>query len=50
MGRTVWCGRVLEAGWRHWGIVLPTAAIGKLNLRCFAHKYAQLGVEVRVGH
>lgn len=47
---TVWCGRVLEAGWRYWGIVLPTAAIGKLNMRRFAHKYAQLGVEVRVGH
>jgi hypothetical protein len=29
---TVWLPRVLRAGFKFWAIVLPKAAIGKLNM------------------
>jgi len=47
-GVNVWFPRARASGFRHWGIVMPVAAIGKLNSNRFAHEYAQQGVEVRV--
>ncbi len=44
---TVWKARVIKAGFRYWAIVLPAAAIGKLNMRRYAEMYKKLGVEVR---
>lgn len=43
-----WCPRVIKAGFRFWSIVLPTAAIGKLNMRRFAAEYRGRGVTVNV--
>lgn len=43
---TVWFPRAVRAGFKYWGIVLPKAAIGKLNMRRFATQYAEFGVDV----
>jgi hypothetical protein len=42
--RTVWFPRVKGAGWKHWAIVKPAAAIGALNLNRFLAMYAELGI------
>jgi hypothetical protein len=44
--RQVWLPRVLRQGFKYWAIVLPTAAIGKLNMRRFAAEYSKLGLVV----
>jgi hypothetical protein len=43
-----WAPRVIRAGFTYWGIVLPGAAIGKLNMQRFAKEYRQRGVTVHV--
>jgi hypothetical protein len=45
---TVWAPRVLKAGFMFWCIVLPTAAIGKLNMRRFAGEYRKRGLTANV--
>jgi len=47
-GERVWFPRVRAHGFQYWGIVMPTAAIGKLNMNRFANGMAQQGVEVQV--
>ena len=47
-GETVWFPRVRAQGFKYWGIVMPTAAIGKLNINRFAQGIAEKGVEVQV--
>jgi hypothetical protein len=47
-GETIWAPRVIKAGFSHWAIVLPTAAIGKLNMQRFAAEYRRRGVTVNV--
>jgi len=44
--KQVWLPRVLRSGFKHWAIVLPTAAIGKLNMRRFAAENSKLGLNV----
>jgi hypothetical protein len=44
--RQVWLPRVLRSGFKFWAIVLPTAAIGKLNMRRFAAEYSKIGLNV----
>jgi hypothetical protein len=39
-----WLPRVLRAGFKYWAIVLPTAAIGKLNMRRLATEHLQKGL------
>jgi hypothetical protein len=39
-----WMPRVLRAGFKYWAIVLPTAAIGKLNMRRLAADHARRGI------
>jgi hypothetical protein len=46
-GQQVWTPRVIRAGFRFWAIVLPVAAIGKLNLKRLAEEHAKLGVTVK---
>jgi len=43
-----WAPRVIRSGFAHWGIVLPLAAIGKLNMQRFAMEYRKRGVSVHV--
>lgn len=40
----VWLPRVLQGGFKFWAIVLPTAAIGKLNMRRLAADHARRGI------
>jgi hypothetical protein len=39
-----WLPRVIRAGFKYWAIVLPTSAIGKLNMRRIATHHAGQGV------
>ena len=39
-----WLPRVLRGGFKYWAIVLPTAAIGKLNMRRLAADHARRGI------
>ena len=45
---TVWSPRVIRAGFKYWAIVLPSAAIGQLNMKRFADEYRHRGVTVSV--
>jgi len=40
-----WLPRVVRGGFKYWAIVLPKAAIGKLNMRRLAADHARRGVE-----
>jgi hypothetical protein len=42
-----WLPRVVTAGFKYWAIVLPEAAIGKLNMRRLASDHARRGIESR---
>ncbi len=44
----VWSPRAIAAGWKHWAIVMPNAALGKANMRRFIREYSDRGVEVRI--
>lgn len=39
-----WLPRVVNGGFKYWAIVLPTAAIGKLNMRRLAAQHAAHGI------
>jgi hypothetical protein len=43
-----WLPRVLRAGFKYWAIVLPVAAIGKLNMQRLANEHARRGIVSRV--
>jgi hypothetical protein len=43
-----WLPRVVRGGFKYWAIVLPKAAIGKLNMRRLAGDHVRRGVEVQV--
>lgn len=46
--RYEWLPRVVAAGLEYWAIVLPEAAVGKLNMRRLASNPASRGLESRV--
>lgn len=39
-----WFPKVLKAGWKHWAIVMPEKAIGKMNMERFRRDYNSLGI------
>jgi hypothetical protein len=41
---SVWLPRVLAGGFKYWAIVLPHAAIGKLNMHRLAADHARRGI------
>ena len=45
---SVWLPRVLRVGFKFWAIVLPQAAIGKLNMHRLANQHAQRGITSRI--
>lgn len=47
-GETVWGPRVLKAGFQSWAIVVPTHAVGSLQMHRFANLYRKQGVLVEV--
>ena len=44
----VWSPRAIAAGWTHWAIVMPDAALGRANMRRFIREYADRGVDVKI--
>ena len=47
-GETIWGPRVLRAGFKFWAIVVPSSAVGSLQMRRFANEYRERGVGVEV--
>jgi hypothetical protein len=45
---TEWLPRVIAAGFKFWGIVLPMPAIGKLNMQRIASEHARRGIVSRI--
>lgn len=45
---TEWLPRVLRAGFKYWAIVLPQAAIGKLNMHRIASQHLRRGIVSRI--
>lgn len=45
---TVWLPRVQAGGFRYWAIVLPEAAVGKLNMRRLTAEHARRGITSRI--
>jgi hypothetical protein len=43
-----WLPRVLRAGFKFWAIVLPAAAIGKLNMQRLANDHLRYGISTRI--
>jgi len=47
-GETIWGPRVLRAGFKFWAIVVPSSAVGSLQMRRFAKLYRERGVAVEI--
>lgn len=45
---TVWFPQTKAAGWKHWAMVLPERAVGKLNVKRYVEMYRQRGIEARM--
>jgi hypothetical protein len=46
--QTVWFPAVKAAGWKHWAVVMPEKALGKLNMRQWISLYASMGINSQV--
>jgi len=47
-GLSEWSPRVIRAGWKWWAIVMPDAALGRINMKRFINKYRDDGVTVEI--
>lgn len=47
-GDKVWAPRVIKAGFSYWAVVMPTSAVGTLQLNRFIDEYRKRGVTVEV--
>lgn len=47
-GDKVWAPRVVKAGFQYWAVVMPTSAMGSLQLNRFVNEYRERGVTVEV--
>jgi hypothetical protein len=43
-----WAPRVIAAGWKYWGVVLPQKVLGQMNMRRWIETYSKLGVLAQV--
>lgn len=43
-GETNWFPQTLQAGWKYWAIVQPTAAIAKMNTDKIVKQYGEAGI------
>ncbi len=46
-GKSVWFPAVKAAGWKHWAVVMPEKAIGKLNMKDWIALYSSMGINAR---
>lgn len=44
-GATVWFQQAKAAGWKHWAMVMPSQAVGKLNVKRLVEHYRRQGVD-----
>jgi hypothetical protein len=44
----VWSLQTVEAGWKHWALVPPTAMVGQLNVRRHIQLWKDRGIVVQV--
>jgi hypothetical protein len=47
-GDKVWAPRVIKAGFKYWAVVMPTSAMGSLQVNRFVKEYREKGVTVEV--
>ena len=47
-GDNVWAPRVIKAGFKYWAVVMPTSAMGSLQINRFVKEYRERGVTVEV--
>ncbi|MBN1797573.1 MAG: hypothetical protein JW822_03290 [Spirochaetales bacterium] len=47
-GDANWKPRVMNAGWKHWALLMPDKTAGKLNLRPLVEQYSKEGVTVEI--
>ena len=47
-GDKIWAPRVIKAGFQYWAVVMPTSAMGTLQLNRFVKEYRERGVTVEV--
>ncbi|NLA75742.1 MAG: hypothetical protein GX846_09795 [Deltaproteobacteria bacterium] len=47
-GDKVWATRVIKAGFKYWAVVMPTSAMGSLQVNRFVREYREKGVTVEV--
>ena len=47
-GDKIWAPRVIKAGFTYWAVVMPTSAMGSLQLNRFVKEYRDRGVTVEV--
>jgi len=45
--KTVWFPQVLQAGWKHWAIVLPEKIVGQMNIQRFSEDYKAAGINAK---
>ena len=45
--QTVWAPKAVKAGWKSWALVLPTSAVGKMNMKKFTDDNSKLGIAAR---
>jgi hypothetical protein len=43
-----WGPRAAKAGWKHWALILPTDALGQMNMVRLKEIYVSLGMDVRI--
>lgn len=46
-GRANWLGRSIAVGWKHWALVRPLKALGKMGMEQGAKDFGSFGLNVR---
>lgn len=47
-GQKVWFYQAIEAGWKHWAVILPTLQIGKVSISDLVTEYRAAGINAMV--
>ena len=47
-GKRVWFYKTIEAGWKHWAIILPAFQIGKTSISDMIIEYRAAGINAKV--
>jgi len=43
-----WSPRCIQAGWKHWAVIMPTKTGGQMTMERTIKQYAEMGVEVQI--